>query len=100
MEKIYIPYMANVYTYLRNIYEDFGFVGLAVLPYLLGLLSAALRARAGQSVPYLNFYLIVLIVIVFSFYDHLLISNQYYLQAFFGYLLFRSRLPETGADGL
>lgn len=100
MEKIYIPYMANVYTYLRNIYEDFGFVGLAVIPYLLGLLAGGLRRRAGQSVPYLNFYLIVLIVILFTFYDHLLISNQYYLQAFFGYLLFRSRLPETGAEGL
>lgn len=99
MEKIHIPYMANVYTYLRNIYEDFGFVGLGVIPYLLGLLSAAVQSRAGRSCGYLNLYMIVLIVIVFSFYDHLLISNQYYFQAFFGFVFFRSRLPEMDAEG-
>lgn len=100
MEKLHIPYMVNVYTYLRNIYEDFGFFGLAVIPYLLGLLAGGIRRRAERFLPYLNFYMIVLVVLVFSFYDHLLVSNQYYLQAFFGFLLFRSRLPEIDADGL
>lgn len=100
MEKLYIPHVANVYTYLRNIYDDFGFVGLAVVPYALGLLAAGLRRRAGLFLPYLNLYLIVLIVIVFSFYNHLLVSNQFYLQAFFGFVLFRSQLPEMDTDGL
>jgi len=98
MEKIYIPYTANVYTYLRNIYEDFGFMGLAVGPYLLGALSAGMRRRAERCFPYLNLYMSVLIVIIFSFYNHLLVSNQFYLQAFFAFLLFRFRL--TGLDRL
>lgn len=98
MEKIYIPYMTNVYTYLRNIYEDFGFFGLAIVPYVLGVVAAGLRRRAGQLVPYLNLYMIVLIIVIFSFYNHLLVSNQFYLQAFFGFVLFRARL--TGLDRL
>ncbi len=98
MEKIYIPYMTNVYTYLRNVYEDFGFFGLAIVPYGLGVVAAVLRRPAGQLLSYLNLYMIVLIVVIFSFYNHLLVSNQFYLQAFFGFVLFRARL--TGLDRL
>ncbi len=92
MEMIFIPYATNVYTYMRNIYEDFGFVGLAAFPYLVGALSASLRPRAERLFSYLNLYMIVLVVIIFSFYDYLLISNQLYLQTFFGFVFFHSEL--------
>jgi len=90
--KVYIPHMVNVYTYLRNIYEDFGIWGIAVVPYLLGWISSALRVRARLLLPYLNIYLILLVLIIFSFYNYLLISNQFYLQALFGLVFFRFRL--------
>ena len=94
MEKVYIPYGANVYSYLRNIYEDFGFVGVAIIPYILGSLAAGLRRRAEVFLPYLNLYLILLILIIFSFYNYLLMSSQYYLQAILVLLFFRFRLTD------
>ncbi|MFN2157434.1 MAG: O-antigen polymerase [Anaerolineae bacterium] len=90
--KLYIPHMVNVYSYLRNIYEDFGIFGVAIVPYLLGWISSALRVRANLLLPYLNIYLILLVMIVFSFYNYLLVTNQFYLQAFFGLAFFRFRL--------
>jgi oligosaccharide repeat unit polymerase len=91
-DKLYIPHMVNVYSYLRNIYEDFGILGIAVVPYLLGWISSALRVRASLLLPYLNIYLILLVMIVFSFYNYLLVTNQFYLQALFGLVFFRFRL--------
>jgi len=93
-DMIFIPYPANVYTYLRDIYEDLGLVGIAVVPYSLGFLSSAMRRRAEIVFPYLNLYLVLLAVIVFSFYDYLLVSNQLYLQVFFALLLFRFQLTQ------
>jgi oligosaccharide repeat unit polymerase len=93
-EKVYIPYGANVYSYLRNIYEDFGLVGVAVVPYVLGALMAGLRRRAEAFLPYMNLYLVLLVLIIFSFYNYLLMSNQYYLQLLFVFLFFRFRLTD------
>jgi oligosaccharide repeat unit polymerase len=89
MEMIFIPYPANVYTFLRNIYEDFGFVGFAIIPYALGALSATVRYQARRFLACLNLYMVILIVIIFSFYHHLLVSNQFYMQIFFGFIIFR-----------
>ncbi len=95
MEMIFIPYPANVYTFLRNIYEDFGVVGFAVIPYALGALSATMRYQAHRCLAHLNLYMVVLIVIIFSFYHHLLVSNQFYMQVFFGFVIFRHELDAS-----
>jgi len=92
-EFVLIPYVANVYTYLRNFYEDFGMIGVVTAPYVLGLATSALRARAGSYFPYLNLYLVLLVFILFSFYNFFLFSNQVYLQILFGFFFFRYRLP-------
>ncbi len=92
-EFVLIPYAANVYTYLRNFYEDFGLIGVTVAPYALGLATSALRARAAGYFPYLNLYLVLLVFILFSFYNFFLFSNQVYLQILFGFLFLRYRLP-------
>ena len=92
-EFVVIPYVANVYTYLRNFYEDFGMVGVVTAPYLLGLAASALRARAGRDLPYLNLYLVLLVFILFSFYNFFLFSNQVYLQVLFAFAFLRYRLP-------
>jgi len=91
-EFVLIPYAANVYTYLRNFYEDFGMIGVTVAPYALGLATSALRARAVRYFPYLNLYLVLLALILFSFYNFFLFSNQVYLQILFGFLFFRYEL--------
>ena len=61
--------------------------------------GGALRPRPGQSpccgpgparyFPYLNLYLVLLVFILFSFYNYFLFSNQVYLQILFGFLFFR-----------
>ncbi|MBN1508291.1 MAG: oligosaccharide repeat unit polymerase [Sedimentisphaerales bacterium] len=118
-EFLLLPYVANVYTYLRSFYEDFGMIGVTGGPYLLGLASSALRgvcspqapgtcrlqttdyrlwptdsslrspASGDCYLPYLNLYLVLLVFILFSFYNFFLFSNQVYLQVLFGFLLFR-----------
>jgi hypothetical protein len=97
-EWVHIPYPANVYSYLRDIHEDFGFVGLAIVPYVLGSLSAVLQRRAEGFFPYLNLYLVLLVLLIFSCYKYLLVSNQLCMQVVFTLLLFRFRL--TGLDKL
>jgi len=93
-EKVYIPYGSNVFSYLRNLYEDFGLMGVAIIPYVLGALMAGLRRRAEVFLPYMNLYLVLLVLIIFSFYNYLLISNQYYLQLAVVFLFFRFRLTD------
>jgi oligosaccharide repeat unit polymerase len=88
-EKVYLPFMANVYTYLRNFYEDFGLLGVVVAPYLLGWATAAVRLRARRHFQFLNLYLVLLMFILFSSYNFFLLSNQNYLQVAFGFLFFR-----------
>jgi oligosaccharide repeat unit polymerase len=88
-ERTYLPYLANVYTYLRTFYEDFGLLGVALAPYALGWLTAAIQCRARQYVHYLNLYIVLLMFILFSFYNFYLSSNQIYLQILFGFLFFR-----------
>ena len=99
-DMIFIPYPANVYSYLREIYEDLGFAGIAVVPYVLGSLLAGLRHRAETVFSYLNLYLVLLVVLIFSFYDYLLVSNQLYLQVLFALVLFRFRLDRLDEQSL
>lgn len=98
-EKVLVPYMSNVFTYLRNFYEDFGILGVAIVPYLLGWAVATVRMRARRQFSFLNLYLVLLLVILFSFYHFSLVSNQLYLQVFFGFVLFRYQFPESLAPG-
>jgi len=91
-EFVHIPYPANVYTYLRNFYEDFGLLGVALVPYALGWLTAAIKDRARRSFPFLNLYVFLLVPIFFSFYSYPLLSSQFYLQILFGFVFFRYEL--------
>jgi oligosaccharide repeat unit polymerase len=97
-EWVFIPHAANVYTYLRNFYEDFGLLGVAVIPYGLGWLLAALHEPARRSFACLNLYVILLVPIIFSFYSYPLLSTQFYLQALFGFVFFRYALVRPGHE--
>ncbi len=98
-EFVWIPYPANAYTYLRNFYEDFGILGVALVPYAFGTLLAALKSRAGKYFPFLNMYVFLLVPIIFSFYCYPLLSSQLYLQLLFGFLFFRYGLAGTSHAG-
>jgi oligosaccharide repeat unit polymerase len=93
-QKLHIPYAANVYSYLRNVYEDFGVFGVAVVPYVLGWATSAAERGAHVLFGCLNLYLILLALIIFSFYNYLFSSNQYYLQAFFALVFFRYSMTD------
>jgi len=94
-EKLFLPYLANTYTYLRTFYEDFGLCGVALGPYLFGTILAALRRYAGRSFAGLNLFLVLLVAILLSFYNFFLTSNQVYLQILFGFLFFRFEMKTT-----
>ena len=94
-ERTYLPYLANVYTYLRTFYEDFGLLGVALAPYALGWITAAVQRRARRYVHYLNLYVVLLLFILFSFYNYFLISTQIYLQILFGFVFFRYEMGEA-----
>jgi oligosaccharide repeat unit polymerase len=94
-EFVLVPYAANVYTYLRNFYEDFGMLGVAAAPYVLGWAVCALKVQAGRYFPLLNLYVVLLVFILFSFYNYFLFSNQVYLQVLFGFVFFRYALPSS-----
>ena len=93
-ERVYIPHAAAVYTYLQNFYADFGLLGVALAPYAIGWICAAVRRQAHRCFQYLNLYIVLLLFILFSFYNFFLISNQIYLQILFGFLFFRYELGE------
>ncbi len=97
-DKVLIPYVTNVYTYLRSFYEDFGLWGVALGPYLLGGALVTVRHHACTSLPFLNLYLILLIFVLFSFYNFFPFSNQIYLQILFGFLLFRYEIPDAASS--
>jgi oligosaccharide repeat unit polymerase len=94
-EKVYIPFVANTYTYLRNFYEDFGLLGVTLAPYALGWLMAALQRSAARYFPYLNLYVVLLTFLLFSFYNYFLTSSQLYLQILFGFVFFRFDLAAS-----
>jgi oligosaccharide repeat unit polymerase len=97
-EFIYIPYPANVYTYLRHFYEDFGLLGVTLIPYGLGGLMAAIKDQACRHLSFLILYVFFLVIIIFSFYSYPLLSSQFYLQIAFAFLFFRIDLRKAEAD--
>lgn len=93
-EFIHIPYGVNTYTYLRVFYEDFGLLGVAVLPYVYGALMAALKDPAQRHFQYLNVYILLLVPLLFSWFHYCLQSSQFYLQILLGFLFFRYKIDE------
>lgn len=75
----YTPHWSNTGTYLRELYGDFGYVGIFVVPYLIGLLSSVYWFKfylTGKTI-----YLMVLtqlyIIIIMSFFVFQVKSAQW-----------------------
>lgn len=65
-EFVYIPMGFNVFTYLRDIYSDFGMLGIIIVPYLLGIISTffavKLRKRFNMISIIACIYLYMLLI--------------------------------------
>lgn len=63
----YIPMWSNTGTYLRDIHADFGYSGLFIIPYLLGLFSTLFWFRFYQNNRIFDFLILVYINIIIAF---------------------------------
>ncbi len=64
------PVESNTGTYLRGIHEDFGFLGVLLYPYILGLVSTYLWFRVKRSGRYIDLALLahIYVVVAMSFF--------------------------------
>ncbi len=53
-EFVSVPFSTNIYSYLREAYSDFGFIGILLTPFMLGLLSL-IASRLDSKNKLLNF---------------------------------------------
>lgn len=77
----FIPYWSNTGTWIREIHADFGFAGVIILPYIIGLISTWLWFKFFQEKKiYLLVFLVYLyIILAFSFLVMVTRLNQWFL---------------------
>jgi oligosaccharide repeat unit polymerase len=71
------PYLTsgyNTYSFLWVFYRDYGVVGLAVIPFIMGLAIALLyyRMRTRPSLPLISLYAMAVFVMFISFFHNAL----------------------------
>lgn len=77
----FIPYWSNTGTWIRELHADFGFTGVIILPYIIGLISTWLWFKFFQEKKiYLLVFLVYLyIILAFSFLMMVTRLNQWFL---------------------
>lgn len=80
----YTPHWSNTGTYLRELYGDFGYVGIFVIPYLIGLLS---------SLYWFKFYLTGKII-------YLVVLTQLYIIIVMSFFVFQVRTAQWTVGGI
>jgi hypothetical protein len=63
---VYIPGAMNVFTVYRQFYEDFGWAGVVVIPFVLGWLAQIASRRFARSPAWTALYLVLACNIAFS----------------------------------
>ena len=63
----FIPMWTNSATYLRDIHADFGYVGLFIIPYILGLVTSIIWFKFNQSGKLIYFVILTYLYIIISF---------------------------------
>ena len=63
----YVPMWSNSATYLRDIHEDFGYPGIFIIPFILGLLTTYLWYRFFDTGSLISLILLVYITLVVAF---------------------------------
>lgn len=77
----FIPYWSNTGTWIRELHADFGFTGVIILPFTIGLLSTWLwfKFLREKKIFLLVFLVYLFIVIAFSFLMMITRLNQWFL---------------------
>ena len=67
-EYVKIPFPFNVFTYLRDIYSDFGHIGFYIIPYIVGAISTyiSISLRFKFSLPKIFMLIYLYMFIMFS----------------------------------
>ncbi len=63
----FIPMWTNSATYLRDLHADFGFWGLILVPYLLGILTTFYWFRFYEKHKFIDFVILVYLYLIISF---------------------------------
>jgi oligosaccharide repeat unit polymerase len=74
----YIPMGFNVFTYLRDIYSDFGMLGIIIVPYLLGVISTFFTIKLRKK---FNLVSMILSIYVYMFLIFSVIYNPFSMGA-------------------
>jgi oligosaccharide repeat unit polymerase len=72
----FIPYWSNTGTFLRNIHSDFGYTGIALIPYLLGLFSTFLWFKFYEDKKLIYFIFLVHLYLIISMSFFVLITSM------------------------
>lgn len=77
----FIPYWSNTGTWIRELHADFGFTGVIILPFIIGLLSTWLwfKFLEEKKIYLLVFLVYLYLVISFSFLMMVTRLNQWFL---------------------
>jgi oligosaccharide repeat unit polymerase len=57
---VFVPTPTNVYTYLDAFYHDFGWIGIAIFPFLIGLVTTTLYLWMRRSPSIMKVYVVSL----------------------------------------
>jgi oligosaccharide repeat unit polymerase len=78
-ENYYTPVPMNTSTYLKDVHSDFGLPGIAIFPYLLGLVSAYLGLRIAYGPRLVDIVLLshFMLVIAASFAINLMFTGDW-----------------------
>ena len=81
----YIPMWTNSGTFLRELHADFGFTGIFIGPYLIGMLITWFwyKFHEKNNIIYLALLVYFTLIIGFSFLIIVTKFNQWYISLFF-----------------
>jgi oligosaccharide repeat unit polymerase len=87
----FIPFWFNTFTYLRDVFDDFGFLGIIIFPYLLSLVGTYyyLKCRYYKNIVTLLIETIVYVQFIFSFTSIITSYNPIWFSFILSYIILR-----------
>lgn len=84
----FIPMWSNTGTYLRDLHADFGYTGLFLIPYLLGMISTFYWIRFYEKQNFIDFVILCFVTIILA-YSFLLMATRFgnWLISLIGFLV-------------
>jgi len=91
LENAYTPIPVNTFTYLRPLYEDFGILGIIVIPYMVGLICSYIYASLNNKLVLTKIIVLSYFyaAIIFSIQGNLFWNFYYMFSLFLTYLVIK-----------